>query len=224
MKELDLQPIILSFKLAIITSILLLLIGIPVAFLLSRSTAKFKFLFEGVLSLPLVLPPSVLGFYLLLVLGSKSPIGSAIESLLGLRLVFSFEGIVVASIIYSFPFMVQPIQTALERLPNSLTEASYILGKSELQTLLKVQLPNIRPAILVGFVLSFAHTIGEFGVVLMIGGNIPGETRVAALAVYDEVESLNYGHAHIYSLILLISSFTIITIVYWINRTKKYFF
>ena len=194
------------------------------AYALSKSKSKLKFLLEGILSLPLVLPPSVLGFYLLLALAPDSAIGRFVESTLGLRLVFSFEGMVIASIIYSFPFMIQPIQTALEKLPTSLTEASYTLGKSKLQTLLKVQLPNIKPAILVGTVLSFAHTVGEFGVVLMIGGNIPGETRVAALAVYDEVESLNYNLAHFYSLILLISSFLIITLVYWINRKKHYSF
>jgi len=217
----DLLPIVLSFKLAAITSLLLLIIGIPIAYLLASSKSKFKFLLEAVLSLPLVLPPSVLGFYLLLAFAPDSVIGKIADSLFGLRLVFSFEGIVVASIIYSFPFMVQPIQTALENLPNSLTEAAYTLGKSRFKTLVHVLLPNIKPAILVGTVLSFAHTVGEFGVVLMIGGNIPGETRVASLAVFDEVESLNYEQAHFYSIILLISAFLIITLVYWINRRNR---
>jgi len=219
--DFDILPIVLSFKLAAITSILLLIIGVPVAYLLASSKSKFKFILEAVLSLPLVLPPSVLGFYLLLAFAPDSTIGKMVDSIFGLSLVFTFEGIVVASIIYSFPFMIQPVQTALENLPKSITEASYTLGKSRFRTLIHVLLPNIKPAILVGTVLSFAHTVGEFGVVLMIGGNIPGETRVASLAVFDEVESLNYGQAHFYSIILLISSFLIITLVYWINRRNK---
>lgn len=219
--DFDFLPITLSFKLAGITSILLLVMGIPVAYLLAASKSKFKFIIEAILSLPLVLPPSVLGFYLLIAFAPNSVLGRMVDNLFGLSLVFSFEGMVVASIIYSFPFMVQPVQTALENLPKSITEASYTLGKSRFKTLIHVLLPNIKPAILVGTVLSFAHTVGEFGVVLMIGGNIPGETRVASLAVFDEVESLNYNQAHFYSVILLISSFFIITLVYWINKRNK---
>ena len=219
--DFDFLPITLSFKLAAITSFLLLIIGIPIAYLLASSKSRIKFMFEAILSLPLVLPPSVLGFYLLLAFAPDSYIGKMASDIFGLSLVFTFEGIVIASIIYSFPFMVQPIQSALENLPQSITEASYTLGKSRFQTLVYVLLPNIKPAILVGTVLSFAHTVGEFGVVLMIGGNIPGETRVASLAVFDEVESLNYDQAHFYSLILLISSFLIIMLVYWINRRNK---
>lgn len=219
--DFNFSPILLSFKLAAVTSVLLLIIGIPTAYLLAVSKSKAKFLLEGALSLPLVLPPSVLGFYLLLLLAPDSTIGKIIESLFGIQMVFTFEGIVFASIIYSFPFMVQPIHTALENLPKSITEASYTLGKSRFQTLIHVLLPNIKPAILVGIVLSFAHTVGEFGVILMIGGNIPGETRVASLAVFDEVESLNYEQAHFYSIILLIASFIVITLVYWINRRNR---
>ena len=219
--EFDLQPIVLSFKLALITSFFLLLIGIPVAYFLAHTKSKVKFLFEAILSLPLVLPPTVLGFYLLLVLAPDTFIDKTLEATFGLRLVFSFEGIVLASIIYSFPFMVQPIQIALEKLPKSLSEASYTLGKSKLKTFTHVLVPNIKPAIITGSILSFAHTLGEFGVVLMIGGNIPGETRVASLAVYDEVEALNYNQAHVYAMILLLSSFLIITLVYWFNKKNS---
>ncbi|NRA92922.1 MAG: molybdate ABC transporter permease subunit [Psychroserpens sp.] len=219
--EFDLQPILLSFKLALITCVFLLVVGIPIAYFLASTKSKFKFFFEAFLSLPLVLPPSVLGFYLLVALAPDSLVGGIINSIFNIKLVFSFEGIVLASVIYSFPFMVQPIQVALEKLPKSIVEASYTLGKNKFNTFLHILLPNVKPAILLGSVLSFAHTVGEFGVVLMIGGNIPGETRVASLAVYDEVESLNYDSAHFYSLILLVSSFVIITFVYWVNKKNK---
>jgi molybdate transport system permease protein len=141
-----------------------------------------------------------------------------LESALGLRLVFSFPGLVLGSMIYSLPFMVQPLQAGLEAVPASLKEASYTLGHSRLTTLLRVQLPQIKPALLTGIVLSFAHTIGEFGLVLMIGGNIPGETRVASIAIYNEVETLNYAAAHTYSLVLLLLAFFILLSVYLINK------
>lgn len=218
----ELTPLWLSFKLATLTTLLLLIIGVPAAYALAFWKSRFKFLIEGVFSLPLVLPPSVLGFYLLMAFAPDSPLGTVIGNLFDYQLVFSFGGMVVASIIYSFPFMVQPVQTALENLPASLREAAYTLGKTRLQTFYYVLLPNIKTALLSGIVLSFAHTVGEFGVILMIGGNIPGKTRVASLAVYDSVESLNYSEAHFYSFILLISSLIVITLVYAINRRKNY--
>ncbi len=213
----DWQPILLSLKLAFITTLLLFLIAIPLANWLAKSKWKGKPVIEALISLPLVLPPTVIGFYLLLALSPNNGLGAWLKNNLGLELIFSFEGLVLASMIYSLPFMVQPIHSALAKLPNSLTEASYVLGKSRWATLLKVLLPNIKPALLTGIVLSFAHTIGEFGVVLMIGGNIPGETKVASIAIYDEVESLNYGAANTYSLVLLGLCFFILLSVYMFN-------
>ncbi|OEK00780.1 molybdenum ABC transporter permease subunit [Roseivirga sp. 4D4] len=214
----DWGPIILTLKLATVTTILLILIAIPLANWLANTKTKFKPALEALISMPLVLPPTVLGFYLLIAFSPNNAFGEWLDQWLGLRLIFSFEGLVFASIIYSLPFMVHPIQSGLTNLPNSLKEASYVLGKSKFQTLTKVLLPNIKPAILTGIVLSFAHTMGEFGVVLMIGGNIPGQTKVASIAIYDEVESLNYGLANQYSLILLGITFLILLMVYSLNR------
>ena len=213
----DWEPLILTLKLALVTTILLLIIGIPLAYWLAYSKSKIKPIIETLVSMPLVLPPTVLGFYLLVAFSPNNVFGSWVSEWLGLRLIFSFEGLVIASLIYSLPFMVQPIQSGLAGLPSHYKEASYILGKSRLTTLLKVLLPNIKPALLTGIVLSFAHTIGEFGVVLMIGGNIPGKTKVASIAIYDEVEALNYDTANTYSIILLIITFTILLTVYLIN-------
>ena len=210
-------PLILTFKLASVTTVLLFLISIPIAYWLSFSNSKVKPFMEAIITMPLVLPPTVLGYYLLVAFNPNSVLGNFLEVFLGLRLLFSFEGLVVASIIYSLPFMVQPIQSGLNNLPISLKEASQSLGKSTLTTLVKVMLPNIKPAILTGCVLAFAHTVGEFGVVLMIGGNIPDKTRVASVAIYNEVESLNYSSANIYSGVLLIVSFIILVIVYLVN-------
>ena len=216
--DLDLQPLWLTLKLAAITTFLLLLVGVPSAWWLANTRSRLKPVAEAIISLPIVLPPSVLGFYLLLAFSPTSFPGRFFNNVLNLPLVFSFTGLVVGSIIYSLPFMVQPLQAGLESLPNSLTEASYTLGRNKTDTLFRVLLPNIRPALLTGTVLSFAHTIGEFGLVLMIGGNIPGETRVVSIAIYHEVESLNYGSAHIYSLILLVLSFFILLTVYLVNK------
>jgi molybdate transport system permease protein len=165
-----------------------------------------------------VLPPSVLGFYLLVVFSPSSPVGAALLNMFGLRLVFSFEGLVVASVLFNLPFMLNPILAGFESLPNGLLEASYVLGKSRMTTLLRVILPNVRPSLLAGLVLTFAHTIGEFGVVLMIGGKIPGVTRVASLAVYDEVEALNYGAANFYAMVLLAVSFVVLALLFAFNK------
>ncbi len=216
--DIDYEPLLLTFRLALVTTLFLLLIGVPLAYFLSSTAFKLKPVLEAVIALPLVLPPSVLGFYLLLTFSPTSGLGSFLENIFDIRLVFSFQGLVVSSIIYSLPFMVHPIQAGLEALPVSLKEASYTLGKNKWKTLFKVLLPNIKPSLLTGIVLSFAHTIGEFGLVLMIGGNIPGETKVASIAIYDEVETLNYEAAHIYSLVLLFLSFTILLLVYIINK------
>lgn len=208
----------LTFKLATVTTCCLLVIGIPIAYYLAHSRRRIKPLFEALVSMPLVLPPTVLGFYLLLAFSPDRALGSWLYDHLGLSLVFTFPGLVLGSILYSLPFMVQPIQSGFEHLPVQLTEASYTLGKSRWTTLWRVQLPNIKPALLTGLVLSFAHTVGEFGVILMIGGNIPGETRVASIAIYEEVEALNYDLANRYALVLLAFAFTVLFMVYSINR------
>lgn len=210
-------PVILSFQLALVTTICLLIIGTPLAYWLSESRSRIKPILEAMVSLPLVLPPTVIGFYLLLAFSPDSPLGHFLKAYLGLDLIFSFTGLVIGSIIYSLPFMVHPIQAGLSNLPKNLSEASYVLGKSRWTTLKSVLLPNIKPALFTGIVLSFAHTLGEFGVVLMIGGNIPGQTKVASIAIYDQVEAMNYGAAHQYALILLALSFVILLLVYVVN-------
>lgn len=213
----DWQPIILTLKLAGLTSLILFVIAIPLAYWLTFTKSKWKPVFETLISMPLVLPPTVLGFYLLVAFSPSNAFGSWLNEWFGIKFIFSFAGLVIASIIYSLPFMVQPIQGGLSALPTSLRDASYTLGKSRIETLTKVLLPNIKPAILTGIVLSFAHTVGEFGVVLMIGGNIPGKTKVASIAIYDEVEALNYGAANQYSLILFVITFSILLTVYLVN-------
>ncbi|MEW7278038.1 molybdate ABC transporter permease subunit [Aquimarina sp. 2201CG1-2-11] len=213
----DWQPLLLTFKLALVTTILLLIVSIPLAYWLAYSKSKIKPIIETFVSMPLVLPPTVIGFYLLLVFSPSSMIGHWLHTTLGIQLIFSFKGLVIASILYSLPFMVHPIQAGLANLSSTLIEASYVLGKSKTRTLFKILLPNIKPSLLTGIVLAFAHTIGEFGVVLMIGGNMPGKTKVASIAIYDEVEALNYDTAHMYSLILFIITFFILLLVYLIN-------
>lgn len=214
---LDFGPIILTFKLALITTILLLIISIPLAYWLSFANTRIKPVIETIISMPLVLPPTVIGFYLLVAFSPSYFFGGFLKDIFGIQLVFSFEGLIIASIIYSLPFMVHPIQAGLSNLPDNLLEASYLLGKSKVVTLFKVLLPNIKPSLITGIVLSFAHTLGEFGVVLMIGGNIPDKTKVASIAIYDAVESLDYSTANIYSLFLFIVAFVILLTVYSIN-------
>lgn len=213
----EMQPFWLTIKLAFLTTAILLVISIPLANWLTQKKGFLKAVVQVVAGMPLVLPPSVIGFYLLLAFSPPSGLGHFLETYFNIRLVFSFAGLVVGSVIYSLPFMVYPIQSGLASLPSSLKEASFSLGKSKWQTLIKVLLPNIRPSILSGIALTLAHTIGEFGVVLMIGGNIPGKTRVASVAIYDEVESLNYHNANVYSLILFVISFAILLGLYFIN-------
>lgn len=213
----DWQPLVLTFKLAGVTTIILLVVSIPIASWLSSTRSKIRPVLETLVSMPLVLPPTVLGFYMLLAFSPENAFGSWLDEWLGIRLIFSFGGLVVASVIYSLPFMVQPIQAGLSSLPATLKEASYTMGKSYVTTLLQILLPNIRPSLLTGMVLSFAHTVGEFGVVLMIGGNMPGKTKVASIAIYDEVEALNYTAAHNYSLILFSVTFIILLLVYLTN-------
>ena len=213
----DWTPLFITFKLALITTGILMLIGVPLAYWLSHTTWRSKPIFETLVSMPLVLPPTVLGFYMLIVFSPNGALGSWLIETIGLKLVFSFEGLVLASVIYSLPFMVHPIQSGFSNLPPSLSEASYLLGKSKVETIFKVLIPNIKPSLISGIVLAFAHTIGEFGVVLMIGGNIPGKTQVASIAIYEEVELLNYYAANFYALVLFVLSFGILLSVYLIN-------
>ena len=220
---LDWSPIILTLQLAFITTVILLVISIPLAHWIANTKSRIKPLIEALVSLPLVLPPTVLGFYLLLAFSPESAIGSFLNDFFGLKLAFSFSGLVIGSIIYSLPFMVQPLQAGFASLPSSLSEASFVLGKSKYQTITKVLIPNIKKSILTGIVLTFAHTVGEFGIVLMIGGNIPNQTKVVSIAIYDEVESLNYSSAHVYSGILLAVTFAILLLVYINNNRSNRF-
>jgi len=213
----DWSPIILTFKLAFITTLILFVISIPLANWLAFTKSRIKPVVETLVSMPLVLPPTVLGFYLLIAFSPSNPLGRWLDEVFGLRLVFSFGGLVFASVIYSLPFMVHPIQSGFANLSPSLREASYVLGKSVPTTLFRVLLPNIRPSLLTAIVLSFAHTVGEFGVVLMIGGSISGQTKVASIAIYEQVEAMNYAAANVYSFILFTITFVILLMVYVVN-------
>ena len=221
LNTLEIEPFILSFKLALTTTLILFIIALPLAWYLSQTKSKIKPILEALTALPIVLPPSVLGFYLLYTLSLNSPIGSFFDEYLGIKLVFNFTGLVVASCFYSLPFMVQPMQSGFESLNKNMLEASYISGKSKLRTLFSVALPNIKPALLTAIIITFAHTVGEFGVVLMVGGSIPNETKVASVAIYEYVEILDYTNAHIYSAIMLIMSFIVLFGVYVFNAKQK---
>ena len=212
------EPIWLSIRLAIITTLFLLFIGIPIAYWLSRKQTIAKLIVEALITMPLVLPPSVLGFYLLLAFSPNNNLGKWLHEYFDLQLVFSFKGLIFASIIYSLPFMVGPVKAAFAHLPRSIAEASYVMGKSRLQTFFDVLLPSIRPSIFTAAVLTFAHTLGEFGVVLMIGGNIPGETKVASIAIYDAVETMDYSAANYYALTLFVITFVIVISVFIVNK------
>ncbi len=213
----DWQPLLLTFKLALVTTLWLLIIAVPLSYWLAYTKSRLKPILETLVSMPLVLPPTVLGFYLLVAFSPASALGGWLHDTLGIQLIFSFKGLVFASVLYSLPFMVHPIQAGFTNLNPTLIEASYVLGKSKIKTLFKVVLPNIKPSLLTGIILAFAHTIGEFGVVLMIGGNMPGKTKVASIAIYDEVEALNYNAANWYSIILFAITFGILLVVYLVN-------
>lgn len=217
----DMTPFILSFKLAGLTTVILFFIALPFSWWLSQTRAKVKPLLEALTALPIVLPPSVLGFYILVVLSPHGTLGSFFESLFGVKLVFSFTGLVVASCFYSLPFMVQPLQSGFEALNKHMLEASYLAGKSTLQTLWYIALPNIKPSLLTAIIITFAHTVGEFGVVLMVGGSIPEETKVASVAIYEMVEVMDYSQAHIYSAIMVVMSFMVLLGVYVFNHQSK---
>ncbi len=214
----DWQPLWLSLRLAAITTTILLLLAIPLGYWLAYSRQRWTIAAEAIISLPMVLPPTVLGFYLLLAFSPSQGFGRWLDHHFNIRLAFTFPGLVIASLIYSLPFTVNPIVAGFRTLPADWRNASRTLGKSDWNTLVRILLPNIRASLITGAVLSFAHTIGEFGVVMMIGGSIPGQTRVASIALYDEVQSMNNRTANRYALVLLAFSFIILLLVYGINQ------
>lgn len=215
------QTLLLTLELAVSATVLLLMLGVPLAWWLSTTRFKGRSIIEALTGLPLVLPPSVIGFYLLVAFSPEGAFGRFLSEAFNLRLVFTFQGLVVASLVYSLPFMVGPVKAGFDSVPRALFEASASLGKSKVETFFRVVLPNAKPALLSGIVLTFAHTLGEFGIVLMIGGNIPGQTRVAAIAIYDEVEALHYGAANEYSLVLLVIAFVILLGLQAVNRRQS---
>ena len=214
----DYTPFVLSFKLAAVTTVVLFFIALPLAWFLSQTRSRTKPLIEALSALPIVLPPSVLGFYILWALSDNSPVGAFFEQTVGVSLTFSLPGLVVASCLYSFPFMLQPLQGGFQSLNRRMLEASFIAGKSRIKTLFMVALPNIKPALLTALIVTFAHTVGEFGVVLMVGGSIPGETKVASVAIYEFVETMDFETGHIYSAIMVLISFVVLFAVYTFNH------
>jgi molybdate transport system permease protein len=221
MNGLDFEPFFLSFKLAGITTLILFVIALPISWWLSQTKCRCKPVVEAVTSLPIVLPPSVLGFYILYALSYNSPLGAFFEETFGIKMVFNFTGLVIASCFYSFPFMVQPLQSGFEALNKNMLEASYISGKNRIETVVRVALPNIKPALMTALIVTFAHTVGEFGVVLMVGGSIPGETKVASVAIYEFVEIMDYTSAHIYSAIMVVISFLVLLGVYLFSQRQS---
>jgi molybdate transport system permease protein len=214
----DWTAIDLTLRLAALTTVVLVFIGLPLGYWLARSTWRWKFLVEAVVALPLVLPPTVLGFYLLMAIGPRSPVGQLYEAVTGQLLPFSFQGLLLASVLYSLPFAVRPFAAAFAGVDWHLVEASWCLGKSRLQTFFRIVVPLARAGLLTGIVLSFAHTVGEFGVVLMVGGNIPGVTRTVSVSIYDEVQALNYAAAGETALFLLGLSFAVLCVTYALQR------
>ena len=210
----DWTALTLTFELALISTIILLVIGTPVAWWLSQTKVRFKFLIETMVALPIVLPPTVLGFYLLIFLGPQGSIGKLVSYLGGPSLIFSFTGLVIGSIVYSMPFVIQPLQHAFSVIDKRADETAATIGFSRLRRFFYLFLPLSKTGYLSAFVLGFAHTLGEFGIVLMIGGNIPGETQVASISIYNYVEMLEYEKAHTLSLLLLLISFTLLAIIY----------
>ena len=215
---LDWPALWLSVKLSAVVTAILITLGLPVSYWLTFSRWRWKFLAEAVVALPIVLPPTVLGFYVLVAIGSRSPLGQLWTSWTGHTLAFTFEGLVIASILYSLPFAVQPMAAGFAQVDRSLIEAASTLGASRQRTFTTVILPLSLDGVLAGAVLAFAHTLGEFGVVLMVGGNLPGVTRTVSIAIYDNVQSLNYEAANLTALLLLVFSFAVLAFVYGVRR------
>ena len=216
-----LDALLLTAKLATVTTLILLVIGTPIAWWLANTKVKIKPVIEALVALPIVLPPTVLGFYLLLILSPQSSLGGWWFEFTGQTLTFSFSGLVIASVIYSFPFVVQPLQNAFESVGRDMMEAAYTLGAKPVDAFFTVAVPMAKRGFVTGGVLGFAHTLGEFGVVLMVGGNIPGETRVVSIVIYDHVEMLEYGQAHVLAGIVLAFAFTAMLLMYVINHRMK---
>ncbi|MGH9742485.1 MAG: molybdate ABC transporter permease subunit [Candidatus Acidiferrum sp.] len=212
------DALLLSLRLALYVSVILLAIGLPLAYWLAFSNWHGKFLLEALVAMPLVLPPTVLGFYVLIAMGPRGPLGKLWQMFFGHGLAFTFEGLVLASVLYSFPFAVQPLISSFESVDRKLLDASAVLGAGRLKTFWRVILPLSIPGLVTAVVLSFAHTMGEFGVVLMVGGNLAGVTRTVSIAIFDQVQSLNYAQANRLSLVLLAICFSVLVIVYAVNR------
>jgi molybdate transport system permease protein len=214
----DWQAFRLTIELAVVVSAILFVVGLPLAYWITFSRRRWKFLVEALVALPIVLPPTVLGFYVLVALGSRSPLGRWWQSLTGHTLAFTFTGLVLGSILYSLPFAVQPFAASFSSVDRKLLAASATLGASPLRTFFRVVVPLSVPGLVAGVVLTFAHTMGEFGVVLMVGGNIPGVTRTVSIGIYDQVQASNYASANAMALLLLMFCFAVLTVVYGLNR------
>ncbi|GAA6183729.1 MULTISPECIES: molybdate ABC transporter permease subunit [Alteromonadaceae] len=221
LSETDLIAFWLTIKLALISTVLLLVIGFPLSFWLAKSKWRYKFIFEALVALPLVLPPTVLGFYLLILMSPNGVLGEISNALGTGNLAFSFTGLIIGSCIYSLPFVIQPLQTAFVNLQQRPLDVAATLGASKSERLFRIIIPLLKPGIISAAVLGFAHTLGEFGVVLMIGGNIPGQTQVVSIAIYEHVESLEYQQAHWLAGTLLLFSFVLLLIVYATNKGFK---
>lgn len=214
----DWQAFWLSVRLSLLTSLVLLVIGLPLAWWLNNTRIRWKFLIEAVVALPLILPPTVLGFYILTTISPQGTLGTVWNNLFGSTLPFTFEGVLIASVLYSLPFAVQPFTAAIAGVDRNIIESAWCSGAGQLRTFLQITLPLAMPGVIAGIVLSFAHTLGEFGVVMMVGGNLPGQTRTISIAIYDNVQAMNYSAAGETSLILLGISFTILVGVYGMQR------
>jgi molybdate transport system permease protein len=214
----DWQAFWLTLRLAVVVTALLVVIAFPLAYWLAFSRRRLKFLVEAIVALPIVLPPTVLGFYVLIALGQRSPLGRWWLSMTGHTLAFTFAGLVIGSVLYSLPFAVQPLAASFAAIDPRLLAASEVLGASTLHTFRRVIAPLSLPGLLTAVALSFAHTVGEFGVVLMVGGNIPGVTRTLSIAIYDQVQDMNYTGANITALVLLVMAFVLLSLVYSLNR------
>jgi molybdate transport system permease protein len=215
----DWQAFRLTIELAVVVSAVLVVVGLPLAYWIAFSRRRWKFIVEALIGLPIVLPPTVLGFYVLVALGSRSPLGRWWQSLTGHTLAFTFTGLVIGSILYSLPFAVQPFAASFSSVDRKLLAASATLGASPLRTFFRVVAPLSVPGLVAGIALAFAHTMGEFGVVLMVGGNIPGVTRTVSIGIYDQVQASNYASANAMALLLLVFCFAVLTLVYGLNRT-----
>ena len=214
----DWSAIVLSLRLATATTLILLALGLPLAGWLALSHRRGRWVVDALVALPLVLPPTVLGFYVLVALGPRSPLGRAYEAIVGRPIVFSFEGLLVASVLYSLPFAVQPFAAAFAAVDRSLIETAWCLGASRARTFIRIVIPLARPGIVAGIVLTFAHTVGEFGVALMVGGNLPGSTRTVSISIYDDVQAFDFASAHRTALLLLLFSFAALGFVYALMR------